>query len=149
MISLLAYPLTPAADRRSAPVQAGSRRSFWKFWSAYYFGLITNSFLRGQQQHTKRSCSSTKSRTMFRAAVRSSPRALRHSSLVVASSPTAGRRLASTAAAPADKKYTWKSTAARWGLAAGLLYWFNTSPIFADEAPRTSFLFHRKSAPFG
>lgn len=75
---------------------------------------------------------------MFRAAIRSSPRALRHSSLVAASSPTAGRRLASTAA-PADKKYTWKSTAARWGLAAGLLYWFNTSPIFADEAPRTFF----------
>ncbi|POS71684.1 mitochondrial intermembrane space import and assembly protein 40 [Diaporthe helianthi] len=67
---------------------------------------------------------------MFRAAVRSTPRALRQPSFTIAS---AGRRFASTA--PADKRYTWKGTAARWGLAVGALYWYNTSPMFADEMP--------------
>ncbi|KAG8157985.1 hypothetical protein KVR01_012257 [Diaporthe batatas] len=69
---------------------------------------------------------------MFRAAVRSTPRALRQpsSSSCITS---AGRRFASTA--PADKRYTWKGTAARWGLAVGALYWYNTSPMFADEMP--------------
>lgn len=66
---------------------------------------------------------------MFRAAVRSTPRALRQTSTVA----SAGRRFASTA--PADKRYTWKGTAARWGLAVGALYWYNTSPMFADEMP--------------
>ncbi|KAG6364025.1 hypothetical protein INS49_009128 [Diaporthe citri] len=66
---------------------------------------------------------------MFRAAVRSTPRALRQPSTIA----SAGRRFASTA--PADKKYTWKGTAARWGLAVGALYWYNTSPMFADELP--------------
>ncbi|KUI54958.1 Mitochondrial intermembrane space import and assembly protein 40 [Cytospora mali] len=66
---------------------------------------------------------------MFRAAIRSTPRALRQSSAVAST----GRRFASTA--PPDKRYTWKGTAARWGLAVGALYWYNTSPIFADELP--------------
>ncbi|ROW15196.1 hypothetical protein VPNG_02986 [Cytospora leucostoma] len=66
---------------------------------------------------------------MFRAAIRSTPRALRQTSAI----SSAGRRFASTA--PADKSYTWKGTVARWGLAVGALYWYNTSPIFADEVP--------------
>ncbi|KAI3393924.1 hypothetical protein diail_3486 [Diaporthe ilicicola] len=66
---------------------------------------------------------------MFRAAVRSTPRALRQPSTTA----SAGRRFASTA--PADKRYTWKGTATRWGLAVGALYWYNTSPMFADELP--------------
>ncbi|ROW05846.1 hypothetical protein VMCG_05199 [Cytospora schulzeri] len=66
---------------------------------------------------------------MFRAATRSTPRALRQSSAVA----SAGRRFASTA--PADKKYSWKGSAARWGVAIGALYWYNTSPMFADELP--------------
>ncbi|KAK7698448.1 Oxidoreductase [Diaporthe eres] len=66
---------------------------------------------------------------MFRAAVRSTPRALRQPPTIA----SAGRRFASTA--PADKRYTWKGTAARWGLAVGALYWYNTSPMFADEMP--------------
>ncbi|KAJ0103759.1 hypothetical protein J7T55_001378 [Diaporthe amygdali] len=66
---------------------------------------------------------------MFRAAVRSTPRALRQPSTIT----SAGRRFTSTA--PADKRYTWKGTAARWGLALGALYWYNTSPMFADELP--------------
>lgn len=66
---------------------------------------------------------------MFRAAVRTAPRVLRQPA------SAAGRRFASTA--PADKRYTWKGSATRWVLAAGALYWYNTSPIFADELPCT------------
>lgn len=66
---------------------------------------------------------------MFRAAVRSTPRALRQNCTIA----SAGRRFASTA--PADKRYTWKGTATRWALAVGALYWYNTSPMFADEMP--------------
>ncbi|KAJ4411266.1 Oxidoreductase [Gnomoniopsis sp. IMI 355080] len=66
---------------------------------------------------------------MFRAAARTGPRALRQSSVA----SVTGRRFASTA--PAEKRYTWKGTAARWGAAIGALYWYNTSPIFADELP--------------
>ena len=69
---------------------------------------------------------------MYRAALRSSPSALR------AVRPTAlasgSRRLVSTA--PATKKRsTWKGTGLRWGLAIAAVYFYNTSPIFADELP--------------
>ncbi|PSS00680.1 hypothetical protein BD289DRAFT_465095 [Coniella lustricola] len=67
---------------------------------------------------------------MFRAAVRSTPRAALQR---VPIAPTAGRRFASTAPPPADKKYSWKGLATRGALAFGALYWYNTSPIFADE----------------
>jgi intermembrane space import and assembly protein 40 len=63
---------------------------------------------------------------MYRAVVRSSPIALR----AIRTSP-ASRRFLSTA--PADKRSTWKGAAARWGLAVAAVYWYNTSPIFADE----------------
>ncbi|KAJ4260417.1 Oxidoreductase [Fusarium torreyae] len=43
------------------------------------------------------------------------------------------RRLNSTAT-PADKSRSWKSSVARLGLAFGAVYYYNTSPIFADEA---------------
>lgn len=71
---------------------------------------------------------------MFRAAIRSSPRALRPlRQPALTSSP---RRLLTTA--PADKRHTWKNSAVRWGLAVAAVYWYNTSPIFADEVtPRT------------
>ena len=69
---------------------------------------------------------------MYRAALRSSPSALRTIRPTVASG---ARRLASTA--PAKKKGTWKGTGLRWGLAIGAVYFYNTSPIFADELPRT------------
>ncbi|ORY59752.1 uncharacterized protein BCR38DRAFT_445400 [Pseudomassariella vexata] len=66
---------------------------------------------------------------MYRSALRSTPRAvnaLRQTTLT-----TAGRRFASTK--PADKKRSWKGTGLRWGLAFGALYWYTTSPAFADE----------------
>ncbi|KAK1624506.1 hypothetical protein BDP81DRAFT_453677 [Colletotrichum phormii] len=71
---------------------------------------------------------------MYRSGMRSAPRALS----AARQSPirAAPRRFASTA--PADKPRTWKGTAVRWGLAAGALYWYNTSPVFAEEPiPRT------------
>ncbi|OHE90793.1 CHCH domain-containing protein [Colletotrichum orchidophilum] len=66
---------------------------------------------------------------MYRSAVRSTPRAL--SAARQSAIRAAPRRFASTA--PADKPRTWKGAALRWGLAAGALYWYNTSPVFAEE----------------
>ncbi|KAL9012714.1 MAG: hypothetical protein Q9173_002543 [Seirophora scorigena] len=42
------------------------------------------------------------------------------------------RRFLSTAP-PARKSRSWKSSAVRWGLAAGAIYYYNTSTIFADN----------------
>ncbi|KAI5839227.1 hypothetical protein DFP73DRAFT_501907 [Morchella snyderi] len=41
-------------------------------------------------------------------------------------------RLLSTSAAP-KKRSTLKGTAARWALAGGIVYWYTTSAVFADE----------------
>ncbi|KAG7147216.1 Mitochondrial intermembrane space import and assembly protein like [Verticillium longisporum] len=71
---------------------------------------------------------------MYRHTVRSAPRAA--SALRQTTLRSAPRRFASTA--PADKPRTWKGSALRWGLAVAAVYYYNTSPIFADEpAPRT------------
>ncbi|KAK3937734.1 putative mitochondrial intermembrane space import and assembly protein 40 protein [Diplogelasinospora grovesii] len=68
---------------------------------------------------------------MYRTALRTSPSALRAARPTTLASGS--RRFLTTA--PADKKRTWKGAAARWGLAAAAVYWYNTSPIFADELP--------------
>ncbi|KAK2030620.1 CHCH domain-containing protein [Colletotrichum zoysiae] len=71
---------------------------------------------------------------MYRSAVRSTPRAL--SAARQSAIRAAPRRFASTT--PADKPRSWKGSALRWGLAAGAVYWYNTSPVFAEEPlPRT------------
>ncbi|KAF2719249.1 hypothetical protein K431DRAFT_286845 [Polychaeton citri CBS 116435] len=41
------------------------------------------------------------------------------------------RRFLSTA--PHKKSRSWKSSVARWGAAGGLLYWYNTAVVFAEE----------------
>ncbi|KAI8626545.1 hypothetical protein F5Y19DRAFT_219945 [Xylariaceae sp. FL1651] len=66
---------------------------------------------------------------MYRAALRSTPRIANplRQSYVVAS----GRRFVSTS--PAEKGRTWKSSAVRWGLAIGAVYWYSTSAVFAEE----------------
>ncbi|RBR24643.1 uncharacterized protein FIESC28_02576 [Fusarium coffeatum] len=68
---------------------------------------------------------------MYRNTMRSATRpviaSLRSSTL-----RAAPRRFASTA--PADKPRTLKGSLARLGLAFGAVYYYNTSPIFADEA---------------
>lgn len=45
----------------------------------------------------------------------------------------APRRFASTAS-PADKGRSWKSSALRWGVAVGAVYYYSTNAVFADEA---------------
>ncbi|KAL8636987.1 MAG: hypothetical protein Q9228_005687, partial [Teloschistes exilis] len=42
------------------------------------------------------------------------------------------RHLLSTAP-PSQKSRSWKNSAVRWGLAAGAIYYYNTSPLFADN----------------
>ncbi|KAK0620861.1 hypothetical protein B0T14DRAFT_522280 [Immersiella caudata] len=69
---------------------------------------------------------------MYRTALRSSPGALR--AIRPTTLASTSRRLASTTSAAA-KKGTWKSTGLRWALAIGAVYFYNTSPIFADELP--------------
>ncbi|KAI1092251.1 hypothetical protein F5B19DRAFT_231308 [Rostrohypoxylon terebratum] len=67
---------------------------------------------------------------MYRSALRSTPRvanAFRQTTISYG-----GRRFASTTP-PAGKKRSWKSAAARWGLAAGAVYWYSTSAVFAEE----------------
>ena len=46
-----------------------------------------------------------------------------------------------------EKKGTWRGTALRWGLAGGAVYWYNTSPMFADDAPRRCFPTFPQSFP--
>ncbi|KAK4246180.1 hypothetical protein C7999DRAFT_42330 [Corynascus novoguineensis] len=68
---------------------------------------------------------------MYRTALRTAPSALRAARPTLTSGC---RRFASTAPAT-KKKGSWKGTALRWGLAAAAVYYYNTSPIFADEVP--------------
>ncbi|KAF2089744.1 hypothetical protein K490DRAFT_72424 [Saccharata proteae CBS 121410] len=65
---------------------------------------------------------------MFRVA----PRAVLRAS--TSSLPRAGasRRFLSTAP-PTQKSRSWKSSAVRWGLAAGAVYYYNTSDVFAEQ----------------
>ncbi|KAI1077988.1 hypothetical protein F5B20DRAFT_249348 [Whalleya microplaca] len=75
---------------------------------------------------------------MYRSALRSSPRianSLRHTTLSAPLSAS-GRRFASTS--PTNKKRTWKGALARWGLAAGAVYWYSTSAVFAEEPQLTT-----------
>ncbi|KAK4446960.1 mitochondrial intermembrane space import and assembly protein 40 [Podospora aff. communis PSN243] len=71
---------------------------------------------------------------MYRTALRSSPGALR--AIRPTTLASASRRFVSTSAAA--KKGTWKGTGLRWALAIGAIYFYNTSPIFADELPPQS-----------
>ncbi|EJT78357.1 mitochondrial intermembrane space import and assembly protein 40 [Gaeumannomyces tritici R3-111a-1] len=67
---------------------------------------------------------------MYRATLRSTARAARSAAPTTTLTSTSRRYLSFK---PSDKPRTWKGAAVRWGLAAGALYWYNTSPIFADE----------------
>ncbi|KAI0110708.1 hypothetical protein F4776DRAFT_364641 [Hypoxylon sp. NC0597] len=71
---------------------------------------------------------------MYRSALRVAPRVantIRQPTLSASS-----RRFVSTS--PANKSRSWKGAAVRWGLAAGAVYWYSTSTIFAEEPlPKT------------
>ncbi|KAI0965775.1 hypothetical protein F4678DRAFT_451680 [Xylaria arbuscula] len=71
---------------------------------------------------------------MYRAALRSAPRIA--SPLRQSRAAASGRRFASTV--PGDKRRSWKSSAARWGLAVGAVYWYSTSTVFAEEPTLTT-----------
>ncbi|MCJ1228019.1 Oxidoreductase [Toensbergia leucococca] len=64
---------------------------------------------------------------MYKAAPRS---LLRQSLPLLRRTPR--QRLLSTAP-PSQKSRSWKSSAARWGLAIGGIYYYNTSNVFAEE----------------
>ncbi|KAI1819390.1 hypothetical protein F4861DRAFT_546844 [Xylaria intraflava] len=65
---------------------------------------------------------------MYRAALRSAPRIAAPLRQPIAAS---GRRFASTG--PASQKRSWKSSAVRWALAVGAVYYYSTSSVFAEE----------------
>ncbi|KAL5356749.1 hypothetical protein BJX96DRAFT_125446 [Aspergillus floccosus] len=56
----------------------------------------------------------------------------------VAARGPATRRLISTSPAESTKSRSWKSSLLRLGLAGGAIYYYNTSPVFADQ-PSFSF----------
>ncbi|KAK0621990.1 hypothetical protein B0T17DRAFT_535592 [Bombardia bombarda] len=78
---------------------------------------------------------STSPSKMYRTTLRSAPSALRAIRPVACNSASSSARRLLTTSSPQTKKRTWKGAAARWGLAIGAVYWYNTSPIFADELP--------------
>ncbi|KAF7554601.1 hypothetical protein G7Z17_g2806 [Cylindrodendrum hubeiense] len=70
---------------------------------------------------------------MFRTTLRSASRPVIAS--LRSSARAAPRRFNSTAA-PSTNAGSWKGSALRWGLAAGAVYYYNTSPVFADDVAR-------------
>ncbi|RPB11778.1 hypothetical protein P167DRAFT_546077 [Morchella conica CCBAS932] len=83
---------------------------------------------------------------MFRPAAAARSLLLRHASSSSSSSTTrtalllrrpattpSSRLLSTSSAAPSKKRSTLKGTATRWALAAGIVYWYTTSAVFADE----------------
>lgn len=72
-----------------------------------------------------------KQHKMFRTALPRVSRALPHNA------PAAKRFL--TTAPPHKTSRSWKNSAARWTLAGGLIYYYNTSTVFAEEPACTFF----------
>ncbi|KAL5330068.1 hypothetical protein ACEPPN_003592 [Leptodophora sp. 'Broadleaf-Isolate-01'] len=67
---------------------------------------------------------------MFKSALRATPGRIASSRNVLPRS--SARRFLSTAP-PSQKSRSWKSSAARWGLAGAGVYYYNTSNLFAEE----------------
>lgn len=67
--------------------------------------------------------------TMFRPAMRAAPRAAR---LTLSSTRAGGSRFVSTQP-PHLRSRSWKSSALRWGIAVAGIYYYNTSPVFAEQ----------------
>lgn len=59
---------------------------------------------------------------------------------LVAPHAAVGRRFVSTT--PVNARRSWKSTFFRWGIAIAGIYYYNTSPVFAEQ-PQHSTWFHR------
>lgn len=82
-------------------------------------------------QHHTRSFLAFPFVNMFRSALPRVSRALPHNA-------TASKRFLTTAP-PHKTSRSWKNSAARWTLAGGLIYYYNTSSVFAEEPVCTSF----------
>ncbi|CZS89302.1 related to rabbit histidine-rich calcium-binding protein [Rhynchosporium agropyri] len=67
---------------------------------------------------------------MFRSTLRATPRRIASPGTTLTRS--SARRSLSTAP-PSQKSRSWKSSAARWGLAGAGVYYYNTSNVFAEE----------------
>ncbi|KAJ9501894.1 Oxidoreductase [Exophiala xenobiotica] len=67
---------------------------------------------------------------MFRPTARIALRSAGQSSFAPARI-AAGRRFASST--PVNARRSWKSSAVRWGLAGAFIYYYNTSPVFAEQ----------------
>ncbi|KAK5062995.1 hypothetical protein LTR84_005071 [Exophiala bonariae] len=67
---------------------------------------------------------------MYRPASRTVLRTAAQSSLAPART-IVGRRFASTT--PVNGRRSWKSSALRWGIAVAGIYYYNTSPVFAEQ----------------
>ncbi|KAK4644027.1 Oxidoreductase [Podospora bellae-mahoneyi] len=72
---------------------------------------------------------------MYRSA-RCALRAIRPAPTTTSSLVTAPTRRFASTSASTKKTGTWKGTVVRWGLAGAALYYYNTSPIFADQVPQ-------------
>ena len=72
----------------------------------------------------------TQSPKMYKTAIRAAPRRILSSRTQFTTGSS--RRFLSTAP-PSRKSRSWKSSAARWGLAAVGVYYYNTSNVFAEE----------------
>ncbi|GAB7349001.1 hypothetical protein MBLNU459_g7977t3 [Dothideomycetes sp. NU459] len=71
---------------------------------------------------------------MFRSAARST---LNQAAPLRAFSKTAPSRRFLSTAPPHQKSRSWKNSAVRWGLAGTLVYYYNTSNVFAEEPALT------------
>lgn len=69
---------------------------------------------------------------MFRSVARST---INQSAPRTLSRPAPSRRLLTTAP-PHKKSRSWKNSTVRWGLAGTLVYYYNTSNVFAEEPAR-------------
>ena len=69
---------------------------------------------------------------MFRPAARVALRSgAQYTSFAIPIKTSLGRRFASTS--PADARRSWKSSVIRWGIAIAGVYYYNTSPVFAEQ----------------
>lgn len=68
---------------------------------------------------------------MYKAAIRAVPRRILPTSRALVQNPSSRRFLGT--AAPTQKSRSWKSSTARWALAIGAIYYYNTSNVFAEE----------------
>lgn len=102
--------------------------------SCFFFSFLLLNLLRNLLPHRCRN-------TMYRAAVRATSRqargVLRHqlptSQCTSSASSSAFRQRFASSVSAGRSRSSWKGSALRWGLAVTAVYYYNTSPVFAEE----------------